>query len=438
MLPFVVKYRPKTLAEILGHGTTVDLVKQWIEKWKAGSPQKPLFLYGKAGMGKTSLVQSLANDYDLDILEMNASDKRSSAAVDKIAGQASMSASFSGKMRLLLFDEVDGLYLQDRGGSGSINKILKESKHPVILTANDAWLPKLATIRKHTQLVEVRKVHVATITKLLMKIAEEEGITVDKETAKELAKNAQGDLRSAINDFEFVASTTEKKIEMKDVGILSKRDRTEKSMFTVTQKILKTMDFKEATEAVYNLSERPDFVMQWIAENIPKEYKKSKDLHEAYNHISKADIYFGRVFRRQNYGFWRYANVLMTAGVALSKDERYHGFNRYSFPSGISYLGRSKGDRATQKKVAQKIGKFCHVSRKCAVADYLPMFYEVMKNDETAVSFAYKMDFDEKDLTYLQVQFPKRILKEVDELKKENIKKQISQDKNQHSLSQFF
>jgi len=438
MLPFVTKYQPKLVEDVVGHGSVVDKVRTWIGKWKKGEPQKPLLMHGQAGVGKTSLVEALVTEYNLELLEMNASDTRTSKAVNRIAGFASSSATFSKKMRLILFDEVDGLYLQDRGGSASINKILQNSICPIILTANDAWSKKLTTIRKHCDLIEVRKVHSVTISKLLKKIADEEEIKVDDETLLKLAKNSQGDVRSAINDFEFLASVQSKEIVLNDVEILSQRDKSEKSMFNVVRNILKGSKFSDAVAAVYNLSERPDFILQWVCENVPKEYTKPKDLHSAFEYISRADIYLGRVYRRQNYGFWRYANVMMTAGVALSKDSPYHGFVRYQYPSGISYLARSKTDRKSQKKVAKKIGKFCHVSTKVAVADYLPMFFEVMKNDNTAVSFSYQMNFDEEDLNFLYANYPKQILKQVEEMKNENIKKHIAMDRNQKSLNKFF
>jgi len=438
-LPYTVKYQPKTLNDIIGHATLVGQVKEWIESWKEGSKQKPLLLHGKAGMGKTSLVQALVNDYDLEILELNASDTRNSKAIERIAGHASSAMTFSGKMRLILFDEVDGLFIQDRGGGSSINKILKESNYPIILTANDAWNSKLATIRKQCNVIEVRKVHYSTISKLLQNIAMSEEIQVHIDTLKELSKNAQGDVRSAVNDFEFLSSSRDKKVVLEDVQLLSQRDRIENSMFNVTQKILKTMDFKEATRSTYNLKERPDFVLKWVAENIPKEYKKPKDLYDGYQQLSKADIFLGRVFRRQNYGFWRYAGVLMTAGVALSKESKYHGFTRYSFPSFISYLGRTKGSRGARKSVAQKIGKFCHVSTKRAIQDYLPMFKELMKDEKIAVDFAYNLKFDEDDLGFFKITpaKTKKILEKVDEIRNISIKeRQI--DKNQHSLNQFF
>ena len=437
MLPYTVKYRPKTLGDVVGHSTIVDRLIQWINAWREGIKQKPLLLYGKAGMGKTSIVQALAHDFDLEILEMNASDKRTSKIVDKIAGSASVSQTFSGKMRVILFDEVDGLYLQDRGGGASINKILKTSEYPIILTANDAWSKKLTTIRSACELVEVRKVHCATISKLLDRISISEDIQTNKETLKAIAKNAEGDVRSAVNDFEFLAAANGT-VNLEDVKILSQRDRAEQSMFKVVQKVLKTMNFSHAVEAIRNISQRPDFTLAWICENVPKEYKKAEDVYRAYNMISRADIFLGRVYRRQNYGFWRYASVLKSAGVALSKDSTYSGFTRFGFPSTISYLSRSKANRGSQKSVAKKIGEFCHVSIKVAISDYVPMMCEVLKNENNAIGFAYKMNFDESDLEFFGVPYPKKVLKEVEELKKENIKKQVSLNPNQKSLSKFF
>ena len=49
--------------------------------------------------------------------------------------------------------------------------------------------------------------------------------------------------------------------------------------------------------------------------------------------LSKADIFDGRIKRRQYYGLLKYSSVLMTYGVAAAKKEKYKKFTRYRFPS---------------------------------------------------------------------------------------------------------
>ena len=60
----------------------------------------------------------------------------------------------------------------------------------------------------------------------------------------------------------------------------------------------------------------------WLEENLPKEYE-GKDLERAFDCLSRADVFKGRIRRWQHWRFLVYINDLMTAGIALSKDEKY-------------------------------------------------------------------------------------------------------------------
>src|SRR3989344_6603938 len=132
-------FSPKSTEEFIGNSEIVASAMQWADAWGKGKTQKPLLLWGQSGAGKTCLAMLLAKLNGWDLFELNASDFRSKEIIERLAGAAAMNASFSGNKRLVLFDEVDGLQAQDRGGAGAITQLLKESQNPVILTANDIY-----------------------------------------------------------------------------------------------------------------------------------------------------------------------------------------------------------------------------------------------------------------------------------------------------------
>ena len=113
------KHSPKSLNEVIGNSNAIEKIKQWATAWSKGKKQKPLFLHGVTGIGKTAAVQALVNDFDFELLELNASDDRDAKKIEKIAGLSSVSATFSGKKRLILFDEIDGLLrIVNKAGEG--------------------------------------------------------------------------------------------------------------------------------------------------------------------------------------------------------------------------------------------------------------------------------------------------------------------------------
>ncbi len=407
------KYKPLFYEEFIGNSVAVEQVRKWAEAWLSGKKQKPLLLYGATGVGKTAIVNVLANEYGFELLELNASDDRDAKKIERIAGLASVSRTFSGKMRLILFDEIDGLYKVDRGGAGAVVKILKENPCPIILTANDLWTQKLSSIRSYCEKVAFKKVNYVTVAKLLQRIAKKEGFSLDYELAKKIALNA-GDVRSAINDLQLLSAVPD--FSEKDLELIGSRDR-EASVYEAVQTILKTSSFDEARKSIVDVNEQPDFILKWVEENVPVEYKDKEDLFNAFEMISRADIFLGRVYNRMDYSLWRYASVLMSAGVALSKKKTYHGWVKYSYPSLIKKLSSTKSSRAFFKSFGLKVGKQVHLSSGRAVEYYLPVFKELMKNHDKAVRLTAQFSFDENELKFLGVKSPKKVLKEAEGLK---------------------
>ncbi|EHP85314.1 replication factor C large subunit [Methanotorris formicicus] len=378
MLEWVEKYRPKTLKEVAGHNEIKEKLKKWIEDHIKGKNPKPIILVGNPGCGKTTLAHALARDYGFDVIELNASDKRNRAAIRQIVGTASTSKSLTGKNILIILDEVDGISgTEDSGGVSEILKVIKEAKNPIILTANDIYKPTLKPLRDVCEVINVPNVHTNTILAVLKRIAKKENLDVDEKTLKIIAKHSGGDLRAAINDLEALALGG--KINQEIASHLPDRD-TERTIFDAMRIILKTTHYDIATMALMNCSEDLQTVEEWLAENIPKEYKKLEDIERAFDYLSKADIFLGRVYKRQYFGLWRFASSLMTAGVALAKDEKYRGFTKYSYPSVLTLLTRTKAKRETLKKILKKIGEKTHTSSKRA-RDDLELLKSIIENN---------------------------------------------------------
>lgn len=429
---WVEKYSPKSLVSVIGQDASIERMRSWAEAWKRGEPQKPLLLHGQAGVGKTTSILALADDYNFELLELNASDVRNADKINHIAGVASVASTFSGKMRMILFDEIDGLMgNEDRGGAAAISKIIKEAQCPLIFTANDYYDQKLAGIKVQCEDLKFQKVRWNSIAKWLEKICVEEGVSVSKEVITELAKNCGGDFRSATNDLQMIAAVGTESFDISAV----KRDR-EESMFNVMGIIFGHKSFYESRRSLDGVDEQPDFVLKWVDENVFRAYTKKEDLFRAYEAVSRADIFLGHVSKRQNYTFWKYASDMMTAGVSLAKDEEYHSWTRYAFPSFIKGLSASKGSRGKRKVIALKIAKKVHVSSSTVIQDYMPMIEQLMK--EKPEELVLQFGFDEDDLDYFGLD--KVVLKKAEELRERLISEQMKKpvDEKQKGLDAFF
>ncbi|VVB74572.1 Replication factor C large subunit [uncultured archaeon] len=391
---FTDKYVPKNFEEFIGNVEIVERAIAWAKVWQEGTRQKPLFLYGASGVGKTALAFLIAKEMGWQLFEMNASDLRDKESIEKIAGAATSNSSLFGGKRLILLDEVDGLQSQDRGGAGAINSIIKEANNPVILTANDAYDKKLVSLRTTTEMLEFKKINYLSIAKHLRGVAAKENIEFDEEAVKELAKNCGGDMRSALLDIQSLAP----KVTIENVRALSFRERKEK-VFPVMGKIFKGRSIKEIKDAVDSADVSADMLSLWVEENIPRQFD-AIDAGRAFDVLSRADVFNGRIMNRQHWGFLKYSIFLSTAGVGLSKTKDYHSFIPMAFPSILSSLSSSSSKREMRKRIAAKIGEKMHCSRRDALAD-LPFLLELIKNEKYAKDFSWFFGFDEAELAFL-------------------------------------
>ena len=382
------KYRPLSLSQIVGNEEAKSTFINWLRRWKKGS--KSALLYGPPGTGKTTLVQVASSNYGYKLIEMNASDVRTKEAIMKtvgpIARETSLFKALYNKTGSLLFmDEVDGIFGQaDRGGIGSILKISREAKNPVVLAANDPWNPKLKLLRGSCEMIRFYPVRPPKIIALLKRVLKEEGVEAEEEALKVLVEKCKGDIRSAINDLQTFTKVGEK-LKKSDLGHLAIRNR----QIDIQEALSKIFFAKSVRQAKIALNESKihyKMLFQAIHDNLPFQYSDSKSLTSAYESLSRADVFFGRTARTQSWSLLSYALELMTAGVATIDRENIQQISYRFPPRKILLLGKSKAERKLRKEICKRISAKCHVSTKTANTEFIPYLRVIFKHDEELAS----------------------------------------------------
>jgi replication factor C large subunit len=392
------KYRPASLREVLGNNKAVSDLREWAEAWERGKPiSRAAILYGPAGIGKTSAALALASEMQWDWIEMNASDARTASKIERIAGPASRSSTFSGQRRLVVLDEADNLHgTADRGGAAAMLKLVRGASQPVLLIANEYYeIDKV--LRDAAKGIQFRSVRSPTIASALREICRAEGIQCDPEALQLIAGRAGGDLRSAINDLQAAAEGLTE-LSLSDVATAERDVRS--SIFRVLDIIFKGKEAKEALQASYSLDESPEDLIQWVDENLPLAYK-GEDLALGYERLARADIFLGRVRRRQTYGLWRYAGFLMTGGVQASRSSDRHGYIAFRPPSLWRRLGQTRKARNIRDSAAKKIGRHCHVSARFSRAELMGFIGLLLKSKKLAPLVAAELDLNADEIALL-------------------------------------
>ena len=377
------QYIPNKLNEIIGQDTSK------IIKWLDNPKRKALLIHGPTGTGKTSAVYALADDKNFELLELNSSDLRNKEKIKNIIGTASQQQSLFGKNKLILIDEVDGISgRHDYGGLAELNKIIENSKHPIILTGNEISDSKFKTLRKKCEMLEFKSVDYLDIFELLKKICSQNEVKFDEMFLKNLARKNNGDVRASLLDFERSLVN----------GILQESDDEREYKENIEdglRLIFKSKDVKVLLNAFNRVDMSPDEILLWIDENLPREYSED-DLRKAYDMLAKADVYKGRILRRQYYRYLVYQSALMNVGVGLSKKKKQKGFIAYKRPERILKMWISKQRNAKRKSIMEKFAQKTHISKK---KSYQEFGFSVNFLKDTEVS--NELELDESEVEWL-------------------------------------
>ena len=395
-MKWVEKYAPKSLGEVLGNAKAKAEIEVWAKKWADGNPQKPLLLMGSPGIGKTTMAHLVGKEYFSETIEVNASDKRSYDILKRTIGEAAQTRSlFNSGYKLLIMDEVDGISgRDDSGGVRAINETIKNTKQPLIMMANDPYSKRLTSIKGKCQAIKFTKIHTNTINAQLKRICDAEDIKYDSEVLKQLSKQSNGDLRSAITSLEAIVDSS-KTITADSLAVISQKDG-EQNVFDTVRTVLKSKTPAHVIDAM-RVDTQPQFLIELMAENIPREYERVDEIAKAYEMIALADLNLARAFRTQDYTYWKYAFFFMGRGVAASKAKTYKKFARYTNSTVYAKLSKSRKNKNLIADVTAKMSKRLHTSP-LELEKQIPFYTVMFEDNERAYDFKEYFKLEDEDV----------------------------------------
>jgi len=373
-IPWTEKYRARYFKDVRGQDVAIDKVKIFLKSFPR---KKAAILYGSPGVGKTSLAYAIALEMDAEILELNASDLRNKTKINEIIGGASQQKSLFRKNKIILVDEVDGVSaIKDKGGLGELLVLIEKSSFPMIITANDIWQKKFGLLRQKAELIGFKEVDYKIVLQILNEVCEKENCVVSRDVLASIAIKARGDIRAALNDLQIL-SKMDVPILLKEVG---DRDK-EQSIFSALQHIFKNAKIDSEMINVFEEVNMPiDEIFLWIEENIPIEYK-GVELAKAFDSLSIADVFRGRIQRQRHCRFMVYEYFLLGPGIAGVKQYNRTGWTSYKKPSRILKIWLQNQRAAKKKSICQKYARYCHISTKTAMKDFMLLKVILQRED---------------------------------------------------------
>lgn len=400
-LPWTKKYEPTKVSEILGQDKSMSTLMSFIQNFSPKLKKKGIILYGPTGCGKTSAIYAIAEDLGMEIYEVNSSDFRDSKSIQDTVGNAIKQVSLFGKKKIILIDDVDGMSgTGDRGGASAIEKIIDDSKFPVILTATDPWDSKLKGLRKKTMMIGFDELGYLSVAKIIKNVCDNEGIEHSEKSINSLARMSGGDARAAINDLQILC-TKEKKINDKNILEIYQRYKKE-TILEALVKVFKPNTIELSKGAFNNIDENMDRILLWVDNNLPKEYKKPQELKKAYDMMSLSVLYNARIRKRQYWRLLSYIYSFVSEGIAIAKKEPIREYTKYEQSDRILKLWIAKNKNATRKVIAQRIAEKTHTSEKDALQEILPYIKIICRSDKKiGEKVCNYFEFDEKEKKWL-------------------------------------
>ncbi|KDN53373.1 P-loop containing nucleoside triphosphate hydrolase protein [Tilletiaria anomala UBC 951] len=205
LLPWVEKYRPVTMNDLVSHKDITSTLERFIEKNRLPH----LLFYGPPGTGKTSTILAMArriygSNYKNNVLELNASDDRGIDVVrEQIKSFASTRNVFAaaststGGFKLIVLDEADAM---TQAAQGALRRVIEQYTKNVRFCIICNYVNKIIpAIQSRCTRFRFNPLELDQVEGRLDHVIQSEGCKLTADGKDALIKLSRGDMRRALN-----------------------------------------------------------------------------------------------------------------------------------------------------------------------------------------------------------------------------------------------
>jgi replication factor C large subunit len=139
---------------------------------------------------------------------------------------------------------------------------------------------------------------------------------------------------------------------------------------------------EEASSLLFRSSVDYDEFIMSVSDNLPRRYTKPDELAAAYDFVSKADLFRGRI-GTEHWHLLKYFFNALSEAAAVAPDS-YNPFELISPPIRIITLFWTKNKRTMLDNICGKIGAQCHVSHSIAKHEFIPFLKIILEKQKTS------------------------------------------------------
>jgi replication factor C subunit 2/4 len=204
MIPWIEKYRPKTIEEIVLDNNTLKKIENIIQE----KDMPNIIITGVPGIGKTTTIQCIARSFfgkniNKSILEINASDDRGIKAVQEMI-ITFCKKKIESNHKIIILDEADNMTSKAQ----RLINVLMEKYHKTTrfaFTCNNSS-DIIEAIQSRCIIFRYYRLGKEQIIQRLKIICDKEKVPYEDEALEELAVSSQGDMRTAINNLQLTCN----------------------------------------------------------------------------------------------------------------------------------------------------------------------------------------------------------------------------------------
>jgi len=204
-LPWIEKYRPATLSDVVGHEEITRRLKSYVGKKNVPN----LMFSGPAGVGKTSAAVALAKElygteFERNFLELNASDERGIDVVRNTIKDFARTLAFDANFKIIFLDESDALTTD---AQQALRRTMERYTRTCRFILSCNYSSRLIEpIQSRCVVFRFTPLPATQIANKVKAIAKTENVEIEEDAVKAMIYVSEGDLRKAINILQASAS----------------------------------------------------------------------------------------------------------------------------------------------------------------------------------------------------------------------------------------